>query len=36
MSRLARARTQLRARLDGEITPDKGPVVPFPGKKAVN
>ncbi len=40
MSRLARARTQLRARLEGEVSVDKGPangpIVPWPGKKAVN
>ena len=35
MSRLARARTQLRARLEGDV-PGNGPVVPWPGKKAVN
>jgi len=35
MSRLARARTQLRARLEGDVS-GNGPVVPWPGKKAVN
>ncbi len=36
MSRLARARTQLRARLDGEVPAGSGPVLPWPGKKVVN
>jgi RNA polymerase sigma factor (sigma-70 family) len=37
MSRLARARTQLRARLDGTVPTGDGPIPgPWPGKKAVN